>query len=89
MSQVRGNPEEMRRFASSLNRFAQTLSNEVSRIDEASRKVGETWNDHEYQKFMAEWQQTLSVLKRFLNDAPQYERHVMKKASELEAYLRA
>ncbi len=72
MSQVHGNPEEMRRFAQALTRFVSQLDGEVKRIDGQSRQVGESWNDAQYQRFMQEWTQTLSALKRFIGEAPQY-----------------
>lgn len=89
MSQVRGNPQEMRKFAAALRRFTQQLETEVKRIDAQTRSVGQTWNDNEYHKFMQDWEQMLSGIKRFVNEAPRYERHVTKKAADLEAYLRS
>ena len=87
MTQVHGNPKEMRRFSKALHQFASQLETEVRRIDGHSREVGQYWNDNEYRKFIQEWEQTFIVLKRFLRDAPKYENHVNKKAADLEAYL--
>lgn len=87
MSQVHGNPEEMRRFAQALNRFVSQLDSEVKRIDGQARQVGETWNDAQYQKFMQDWSQTLTAIKRFIGDAPQYAQYVSKKAADLDQYL--
>lgn len=89
MSQVKGNPQEMRKFASALRRFSSQLESEVKRIDAQSRSVGETWNDSEYRKFIQEWSQMMATVKRFVREAPKYERHVTKKAADLEAYLRS
>lgn len=87
MSQVHGNPEDMRRFAQALNRFVSQLDSEVKRIDGQARQVGETWNDAQYQKFMQDWLQTLTAIKRFIGDAPQYAQYVSKKAADLDQYL--
>jgi uncharacterized protein YukE len=87
MSQVHGNPEAMRQFAQALTRFVSQLDSEVKRIDGQSRQVGESWNDAQYQRFIQEWTQTLSVLKRFIGEAPQYAQYVSKKAADLEQYL--
>lgn len=88
MAQVHGNPEEMRRFAAALHKFTEDLNASTRRIDGASRAVGSSWNDSEYRKFMQEWQQTLQSLRRFLADAPKYEKYVLNKATALENYLR-
>jgi len=88
MAQVHGDPAEMRRFAASLRQFATDLDASSKRINHASKAVGSSWNDHEYRKFMQEWQRTLQSLHRFINEAPKYEKYVTKKAQALETYLR-
>ena len=87
MSQVHGNPQEMRNFARALRQFASQLEGEVRRIDGQSRAVGQSWNDAEYRKFMQEWQQATAALKRFLGEVPRYEQHVNRKAEALEQYI--
>ncbi len=87
MSQVHGNPEEMRRFSQALTRFVGSLDGEVKRIDAQARQVGESWNDAQYQRFMQDWSQTLTAIKRFINEAPQYAQYVSRKAADLEQYL--
>ena len=88
MAQVHGDPAEMRRFAASLRKFAADLESSTKRIDHASKAVGSSWNDHEYRKFMQEWLRTLQSLRRFIGEAPKYEKYVIKKAQALEEYSR-
>ena len=86
MTQVHGDPAEMRRFAASLKQFAADLDASTKRIDHASKAVGSSWNDNEYRKFMQEWQRTLQSLRRFISETPKYEKYVIRKAQVLEEY---
>jgi len=87
MAIVRGNPEEMRRFAQSLRSFSTEMTSLIRRIDGQSKAIGQTWNDGQYQKFIQEWGQTSTSLKRFVDVAHKYETHVRKLADRLEEYL--
>ena len=87
MAIVRGNPEEMRRFAQSLRSFSSEMTSLIRRIDGQSKAIGQTWSDGQYQKFIQEWGQTSTSLRRFVDVAQKYETHVRKLADRLEEYL--
>jgi len=66
---VRVNSGDVRTFAHQLNQFNSELVDSSSRLIAQFGRLGETWSDPEYAKFAAEFEQTMSNLRRFRDAA--------------------
>ncbi len=84
---VHADPEELERFASELKHFNEQLNHSTRRLSAAFKRVGETWTDQEYQKFAAEFTQTLHMLKHFSESSQQQVPSLLKKARKLREFM--
>jgi uncharacterized protein YukE len=87
MAQAIANPEEIRRFAARLKQFNNDLLNQLTVIHGQVSALGQTWRDREQQKFTEEFDQTLQVVKRFVDATNQHIPFLLRKAERLEEYL--
>jgi uncharacterized protein YukE len=81
-------PEDLRRFASQLKNFNEQLSVSMNQLQAHFKAVGETWRDQEHQRFSQEFDQTLKVLRKFMETAEKHIPFLLKKAQRAEEYLR-
>jgi uncharacterized protein YukE len=81
-------PEDLRRFASQLKNFNEQLSASMNQLQAHFKAVGETWRDQEHQRFSQEFDQTLKVLRKFMETAEKHIPFLLKKAQRAEEYLR-
>ena len=81
------NPEQVRHFASELNRFNEELSNHVTSLQARFAALGDTWQDKEHDKFSEEFNQTIKALKKFVAVSDNYTPYLMRKAQRIEDYL--
>ena len=49
--------------------------------------IGQTWRDKEHEKFVEEFEQTLLVMKRFVEATNQHVPFLLRKAERIEEYL--
>ena len=87
MAQAIVNPEELRRFAVRLKQFNGELLNQMTAIHGQLVGLGQSWRDKEHEKFVEEFEQTLSVMKRFVEATNQHVPFLMRKAERVEEYL--
>jgi uncharacterized protein YukE len=87
MPQAIVDPEELRRFAQNLKRFTTELHNQMTVLHGQLVGLGTSWRDQENQKFAEEFEQTLVVLKRFLETTNQHIPFLLRKAQRVEEYL--
>ncbi|MDG3004695.1 WXG100 family type VII secretion target [Paludisphaera mucosa] len=87
MAQAIANPEEIRRFAARLKQFNNDLLNQLTVIHGQVSGLGQTWRDREHDKFVEEFDQTLTVVKRFVDTTNQHIPFLLRKAERLEEYL--
>lgn len=80
-------PEDVRRFAEELKRFNGDLQNNMSALQARFAALGDTWQDQENQKFAAEFQDTMKVLRKFIEDSNAQGPFLMRKAQKIEEYL--
>lgn len=80
-------PQEVRRFASNLKNYSDSLMEQTTRIRTRFTELGETWRDQEYQKFAAEFQQTAESIARFYGRCAEYIPYLQRKAEAAEHYL--
>ncbi|AMV38245.1 WXG100 family type VII secretion target [Planctomyces sp. SH-PL62] len=87
MAQAIANPEEIRRFAARLKQFNNDLLTQLTVIHGQVSGLGQTWRDREHDKFVEEFDQTLQVVKRFVDTTNQHIPFLLRKAERLEEYL--
>ena len=80
-------PVELRRFAQNLKRFNQTLHDQMRVLQGQLANLGDTWRDQEHDKFREEFDQTMHVLRRFMEAANEQAPILLRKAEKIEEYL--
>jgi uncharacterized protein YukE len=80
-------PEELRRFAQNLKQFNNELQNRMLVLHGQLVGLGNTWRDKEHEKFAQEFDQTMIVIKRFIEAANQHIPFLVRKAERVEEYL--
>jgi uncharacterized protein YukE len=69
MAQIHTDPERMRRFAGDLKKFADSVSNEMSGIRGKLARLGDTWQDQQYETFADIFAKAEGMLKEFVEEA--------------------
>ena len=87
MAQAIVKPEDLRRFAADLGQFNNGLKDSTSRLQAQFKRLAETWRDQEHARFASEFQQTMSVLRRFMQVSEQHIPFLLRKAEKAETYL--
>jgi uncharacterized protein YukE len=80
-------PEELRRFAHNLKQFNNDLHNRMGVLHSQLIALGNTWRDKEHDKFVQEFEQTLQVVKRFMEAATLHIPFLLRKAERVDEYL--
>lgn len=88
MPQAIVDPAELRRFAHNLKQFVLELQQRLQVLHSQMVQLGDTWRDQEHEKFAEEFQQTVLVLKRFMEAAEKQIPFLLRKAEKIEEYLR-
>ena len=87
MGQAIVNPEELRRFAMQLRAFNNDLLAQMTVLHGQMAGLAQTWRDREHDKFVEEFEQTLQVVKRFVDSTNQHIPFLLRKAERIEEYL--
>ena len=87
MPQAIVDPGELRRFAHNLKRFNDDLQNNMTVLHGQLTGLGQTWRDKEHDKFVEEFEQTMQVMKRFVDSTNQHIPFLLRKAERVEDYL--
>jgi len=87
MAKAMVDPAELRRFASELKRFNDTLQAEVLSIRRQFTRLGETWRDQEQAKFAQDFEQMVHVLTRFAEASTKQVPTLLRKAEAIQQYL--
>jgi uncharacterized protein YukE len=80
-------PAEVRRFAEELKRFNTDLQNRMSSLHARFSALGDSWQDQEHDKFAEEFQQTMKVMRKFVEVSNQHTPYLLRKAQRIEDYL--
>lgn len=88
MSYAHVDPAELRRFASVLKSFNTQLQTMTGGLQSQLNSLSQSWRDREHDKFVEEFEKTLSVVSKFLETSEQYVPFLVRKADRAEEYLR-
>jgi uncharacterized protein YukE len=87
MAQAIVNPEEIRRFAARLKQFNNELLNQLTVLHGQLSGLGQSWRDREHDKFVEEFEETMQVMKRFVDSTNQHIPFLLRKAERADEYL--
>ena len=87
MAQAIVNPEDIRRFASTLHQFNGELRDRLVTLRGLFSALGESWLDQEQTKFAEEFNSTMEVFNHFSQVAEEHVPFLMRKAEAAQEYL--
>lgn len=88
MSQAIVDPNDLRKFARTLERFSAELQDQMLMLKGQLNALGETWRDQEHDKFVQEFEFALAAIHRFQESAETHVPFLLRKAAKIEDYLR-
>lgn len=89
MAQAIGDPEELERFAHSLQQFVNLLNDAVRNLNAAFASLGETWQDEKRAKFEEDYQLLVQQLQQFDINASEQIPYLMNLSARLRDYLQS
>ena len=89
MAQAIGDPEELERFAHSLQQFTESLNDAVGNLNCAFASLGDTWQDEKRARFEEEYNALVQQLHQFNVNAVDQVPYLTSLASRLRDYLQS
>ena len=89
MPQAIGDPDELDRFAQSLNLFIDTLNEAVNGLNISFEALGDTWQDEKRARFEEDYSALLQHLSNFEANASEQVPYLHSLASRLRDYLQS
>ena len=89
MAQVIGDPEELERFAHSLQQFIDTLNDAMGSLNGAFVSLGDTWQDEKRARFEEDYKALVQQLRQFNTNAEEQVPYLAALASRLRDYLQS
>lgn len=86
MAQIYTDPEKMRRFAGDLKKFASVVNNEMSNIKGNLGRLGNTWQDQQYEHFVNAFLKAEKMLKDFVKETEHSAPLIERDANAIEEY---
>ena len=89
MAQAIGDPEELERFAQSLQMFRDMLNDAIGSLNGAFTALGDTWQDEKRMRFEEDYNALILQLKQFDASASEQIPHLTALAARLRDYLQS
>ena len=89
MAQAIGDPEELERFAHSLQQFIDSLNDAMGNLNGAFASLGDTWQDEKRVQFEEEYAALVRQLSAFESSASEHIPYLQALASHLRDYLQS
>jgi uncharacterized protein YukE len=87
MSDVHGNPDEMRQFAYHLNKLAMDFRGLRDSTRAKMNQLSQSWRDNENAQSVQQFEQDLKPMEKLVQTAEEYSTFLKKKAATLDVYL--
>lgn len=87
MGGVHATPEELDRFTGTLESYLNTVGSETERLQAAFGELGDSWQDQQRQSFEEKFQQLITALSSFKQDAEEQIPYLRQLAEDLRTYL--
>jgi uncharacterized protein YukE len=88
MSDVHGNPDEIRQFARHLKKLANELSNLRNSTRSKMNHLNQSWRDKENAQFVEQFEKDIRPLAKLIKTSEKYSKFLEKKAKSLDNYLK-
>ena len=89
MAQAIGDPEELERFAYSLQHFVDSLNEAMGSLDGAFASLGDSWQDEKRARFEEDYNALVQQLHHFNMNAAEHVPYLVALASRLRDYLQS
>ncbi len=89
MAQAIGDPEELERFAHSLQQFIDSLNDAMGNLNGAFASLGDTWQDEKRAQFEEDYNALVQRLHHFNASAEEQVPYLAALASRLRDYLQS
>jgi uncharacterized protein YukE len=89
MAQAIGDPDELERFAHSLQQFIDSLNDSVGNLNGAFASLGDTWQDDKQKQFEEEYNMLVLQLKQFEACTSEQIPYLSALAARLRDYLQS
>jgi uncharacterized protein YukE len=89
MAQAIGDPEELERFAHSLQHFVDSLNEAMGSLDGAFASLGDSWQDEKRARFEEDYNALVQQLHHFNMNAAEHVPYLAALASRLRDYLQS
>ena len=89
MAQAIGDPEELERFAHSLQHFIDSLNDAVRNLNGAFASLGDTWQDEKRARFEDDYNALVQQLHQFNTNAAEQVPYLAALSSRLRDYLQS
>jgi len=89
MAQAVGDPDEIERFARSLQQFVDTLNDAAGNLNGAFAALGNTWQDEKRARFEDEYNALVQQLRQFDANASEQIPYLAALAGRLRDYLQS
>lgn len=87
MAQAHIDPEELRNFVSDLEHYLETIEDETNSLKGHFDELGETWNDSKHDQFNEVFDELISALNAFKDNAEEQIPYLNALAEKAEDYL--
>lgn len=77
----------LEQFLDTLRRFDEELAESVSNLEAHWADLGNEWRDAKYQEFSVDWEEALTAIQGYLQDAPGNTGFLRQKANAVADYL--
>lgn len=88
MSDVHGNPEEMRQFAYHLSKLAMDLRGLKDLTRAKMYHLSQSWRDSSNAQFAQQFEQDIKPMEKLIRTAEEYSKFLKDKAEPLDTYLK-
>lgn len=88
MPQAIVDPEALRQFAGTLKAFTDDLQQRSIALSAHMNRLNQTWRDQQHHRFAAEFDEQLRQLNRLVESAERHVPYLLKKADQIDTYLR-
>jgi len=89
MPQAVVDPDELREFARSLKKFSNDLRDRTRSLSNQLTALESTWRDQEHKKFVAQFEQGMKMIARFLENNDRHVPYLLRKADYIDEYLQS
>jgi uncharacterized protein YukE len=89
MARAIGDPDDLERFAHSLQQFVDSLNDAVGNLNGAFASLGETWQDEKRARFEEDYNALVQQLHQFNASAEEQVPYLAALASRLRDYLQS